>query len=221
MSSPAFFGPNPNQMNFAPPNNGKFIYRKVDFDVDDTLLPYTKTIAESLDIPYASWTDFHMLNPNYTDQQKGLITRAYCDPSYYAQIQFYPGFKDILELERHGAILRFNSISHTQMVLDSKQQKMMNAIPMLQPEHFRFCLSIDKDGVQKKFDDDVFIVVDDNHHAVAESKAPFAIMPATPWNQTDKAKEMVKHKIVYYTPEGDLHTIYQIIRLLLWRSTIA
>ena len=190
--------------------NGLYIC-KAEFDVDDTLWPYTKTIAETLDISYDSWTDFHNRNPNYTQEQKDRITKVYHDPMIYDQLVFYPGFEEILMLEEYGVKVQFNSTSYTQTLLDIKHRRMMEAVPDLRPSQFKFRLVTVENNIKKDFDDDTMIAVDDNPHAVARSKAKYAIMPAVPWNQTPQALAMVAHKKVFYTPAGDLYAVYRII----------
>lgn len=190
----------------------QFVNRyKVVFDIDDTIWPYTQKIAKMADVSYEDWIDFHTLNPRFTSEQKDKITAAYHSPDPYREMVFYDGFADILQLEAHGALVQFKSNSFTQELLDLKEEHLRAVLPQLRPEQLILCVVDVAQNTQKRFDDDTFIIVDDNPHSIAKAKAPYAIMPQVPWNQSAEMRALVAHKRVFYVPSGDLPAIYRIV----------
>lgn len=192
------------------------ILRTVVFDIDDIVWGGQRRVAARLGIPFELLEEFHILeNQRLTEAQRLAVNNCYRDPSFYRDIPFFPGFERILELEKFGARLQFNSNCFSQEALESKRDQIRIVLPDARPEQFRFNLVDGSTTIKKKFDDDSFIVVDDSPYNIAKSPAPYNIMPIVPWTQTPKALEMVSGKKVFYVPEGDMEAIYRVVRQLL------
>lgn len=193
------------------------VLRKTVFDIDDTIWAYTYQVAKLAGIPYDDWIDFHTLNPKLTQAQKEAATAAYHSVEPFRNMVFYDGLEDILRLEDYGAFVQFKSHSFAQELLDLKAWNLKDVLPQLRPEQLILSVTSVERNTEKEFDDDTFIIVDDNPYATAKSKAPHIIMPRTPWNQTEKARALLAHKSVTFVPSGDLRAVYRVIVELLSR----
>lgn len=190
--------------------------RKVVFDIDDIVWGSQRVVAREFNIPFELLDEFHILeNSKLTYEQRLAINAYYGGPKFGRNIEFYPGFEKILELEKFGAIIQFNSNGFSVTALNDKRDRIRAVLPNVRPEQFRFNLVDGSTTIKKKFDDDSFIVIDDSPYNIAQSPALHNIMPIVPWTQTAKARQIVRDKNVHYVPEGDLESIYNLVRQLL------
>lgn len=198
-----------------------YIYRKVYFDIDDVAWDLQGRVAKRLKLPLELLDEFKVsANERLTEAQREAVLASYCDPETFRYIQFYPGFMDILQLEQAGASLRFKSNSLTTEVAAVKKPQVLAALPDIELDKFEFPVTGVGGSVHKGFDTDAFIVVDDSPYNIASSPAPYNIMPRKYHNQSQKARALVAHKNVYYTPDGDMFAIYRLITMLLHYASV-
>lgn len=191
--------------------------KKVKFDLDDVGWLLVRRVSERTGIPYEMLDEFHtMENERLTLEQRETVVACYKDPEIFRDIEFLRGFNELMELEKHGALVGINSNSLSHGVIDVKRPQVMAQLPTMPEERMFFGLVNEHTTIRKDFGDDVYIVVDDSPYNIAKSTAEHCIMPRRPWNQTAKAKQMVAHKQVYYVDcEEDMYGIYDKVIALL------
>ncbi len=191
--------------------------RKVVFDIDDVLWGLTHRVVQQLSIKYQDWITFQVLqNERYSMETRIAINNAFRDPATFANMQFYTGVERIMDIEEYGAIVQIKSNSFSEAVAVSKRQQLLCAIPGLREEQLYLPIVDEHTTMQKRFDDDTFISIDDSPSNIAGSPACFNFMPYTPWNVTNEARMLVASKRVTRYPQEDLNgLIDQIIQLLI------
>lgn len=174
------------------------------YDADDVLWPLIHVVARRLriDIKRASAIFSIRDNPKLSTKEQQAIISAFADPSYFQNIEFYPGTAEILRPRELGAKVSINSNSFNQQIADLKREQLLAAIPGLQPEDLRMNI-IDYGGTHhKKFAPDTTILVDDSPHNIALSPAIVNYMPMTVrWAWSPTALDMVAQKPVIWKPD--------------------
>ena len=156
--------------------------RKVVFDIDDVLWGLTHRVVQQLSIKYQDWITFQVLqNERYSMETRIAINNAFRDPATFANMQFYTGVERIMDIEEYGAIVQIKSNSFSEAVAVSKRQQLLCAIPGLREEQLYLPIVDEHTTMQKRFDDDTFISIDDSPSNIAGSPACFNFMPYTPW----------------------------------------
>lgn len=189
---------------------------KTVFDIDDVAWDLSGTVAKKVGVNYEDLIDFHILQNERLAMEKRLaINDCYRQMETFQNMQFYPGFDQVMDLQKIGALIQMNSNSFSVEVRDSKISQIFAAAPGVWYDHLRFNVVDEKTTLKKRFDDDTYILVDDSPYNVAISPATWNIMPCVPWNQTTKARAVVRGKTVIYVPAGDFRTIIRLVANLL------
>lgn len=198
-------------------NQGRIMQRKAVFDIDDVAWDLSGKVAKNVGVDYADLIDFHILqNERLTMEQRLAVNDYYRDREIFRDMQFYPGFDQVMDLQLIGAIVQMNSNSFSEEVRDDKIPQVTAAAPGVGRENLRFNVVNEKTTLKKRFDDDTYVLVDDSPYNIAISPAVWNIMPRVPWNQTPKAHEIVKDKTVIYVPAGDFRIIIRLVANLLY-----
>lgn len=186
---------------------------KIVFDLDDVAHGLNKSIAQYLGIDYDDIVDFRAIeNTRLPLETRQAINECYKDIKFFKNIQFYPGFERIMELqEKYPIYNQVNSSSFSQEIRYSKYRALRATVPLLLPKQIRLSLVGVKSTVHKRFDDDTLILLDDSPYNVALSPAKLNILPMQPWNQTPKALDLMKSKPIRFVPRGDFDAIFQAI----------
>lgn len=190
--------------------------RKVVFDIDDTCWPLGKTAAKRSGIEFSKMQEFQVMkNSALTMEERTRLNEALYDPTIYRELEFYPGFKEILTLRECGADSYFSSNSFSQEINDHKAERLLVALPKFPADHVQLHLIDDESTVRKKIPEDTYILVNDSPYTVARSPARYNIVPMMPWNQTEAAIEMLRDIVYVFVPAGQMEKICAIVRFLL------
>lgn len=185
-------------------------------DIDDTIWPCTRMVAQRVGVDYEKWTNFrHWDNPAFTDEQKTQIDKAYQDPEHFRQLEFFTGFQKLPRLEEYGAKFKFCSNSMAEAVVQAKQHRMSAEFPQLRSDQLQLNLITPATTLTKKMDDNVYILIDDGPCNIRQGRAQFNIIPAAPWNTTRQALELMEDKATIFVPTGDMEILYQVAQKLL------
>lgn len=157
------------------------------FDIDDVFWPLNEHAARIAGIDYQKIVTFiAKQNPLLNETERQRLHDAYQTPRIHADMDFYPGAKEFGVIARDPRIdpwICSNSVD--QSVIDDK---IRNLRQFLEDDYDRFqtmCHIIDmaRSG-EKKFPDNVHILVDDSPLNAVASKARHVVMPRRPWNQS-------------------------------------
>ncbi len=186
---------------------------KIVFDLDDVAHGLNEKVTQHLGIKYEDIVEFYFNeNPRLSAELKEAMNQCYRNPKFFRNIQFYPGFERIMELEqKYPAKVWANSNSFGEDVRHEKICSLQHSVPALPPEQMRLGLVGAATTRKKKFDDDTLILVDDSPYNIALSPAKLNILPIQPWNQTEKALATMSGKPIAFVPRGDFNAIYQVI----------
>lgn len=190
--------------------------KKTIIDIDDVVWGLNKRIAERFDIPYGLLTDFYVLqNENLSLDLRQKINQAYSDPETFRDMEFYPGFRDLFDLQRYGAEVILKSNSFNKGVIVEKRRQLLAAVPGLREEQMQLMLVNQHTTTKKAIGPDIFSATDDSPYTIAKSSAQHNIMPRQPWNQTSKAQDMIQAKEVRFFERGNLSELFDIeVKLL-------
>lgn len=186
---------------------------KIVFDLDDVAHDPNYRIAQALGIDYEDLIDFHVLeNPRLPMETRIAVNNCYADVRFFRNIKFYRGFERIMDLQqKYPVLVQTNSNSFGVDIRDCKFCAVRQAVPALPPKQMRFGIVGVQTTLQKRFDDDTLILVDDSPYNIALSPAKLNILPIQPWNQTPKAFDIMKGKPIQFVPRGDFDAIYRVI----------
>lgn len=186
-------------------SNAKYVIPEIIYDVDDVLWPLVDRVFAKLKIPLEKETDFNFqANKLLTDQEKSDLLASFSDPQTFDQMNFYPGFEDILRPEELGAKVFINSNSYSEAIAKQKRQQIQAVLPNLSKD--RLTLNIISDHANKKrIRPNAFIFVDDSPYNIALSDALINILPLKYWNDTEQARRHMLDSggmIIQPTPEN-------------------
>lgn len=185
--------------------------KKVLIDIDDVVWGLNKRIAERFNISYGLLTDFYVLqNENLSLALRQRINQAYSDPKTFQNMEFYPGFQDLFDLQSYGAQVILKSNSFSMGVIMEKRHQLLTKIPNLREEQLQLMLVDQHTTTKKAIGPDIFSATDDSPYTIAKSSAQHNIMPRQPWNQTSKAHDMILPKNVIFFERGNLSELFDI-----------
>lgn len=186
---------------------------KTVFDLDDVAHDFTLRVARAVGVDYDKIQDFRTSeNTHLSPEERQALVAAFHRDDFFQNIQFYPGFERIMEVEqKHPTKVWVNSNAFTVGGRDGKFRSLRKSVPDLPPSQIRLQLIDHSKTTSKRFDDDTLILVDDSPYNVAQSPAQLNIVPIQPWNQTPKAFTLMAGKSVRFVPRGDFEAIFQAI----------
>lgn len=192
--------------------------RKLVFDIDDTCRPLGRVAAELSGIPYEKIVEFQALkNPALNEDERLRFNEVLHDYKTYEQVEFYPGFERLAELQRYGAEVYFRSNGFSQEINDLKREQILAKLPDFPLDHMQFFTIDDNTTTHKVIGDDTFIAFEDNPYVVEKSLARFNVVPEMPWNITKEAKLMMGRVNYTLIPAGQMSTLYEIAKYFLLR----
>ena len=98
-------------------------YKKIVFDLDDTLWDLNKRVCKRANIEPHKITTFLMTdNPNLTEEQKKAILSSFANPEVWNNIEWSRGAKSIRELEALGYDVYVNSNCMNEEVASLKRE---------------------------------------------------------------------------------------------------
>ena len=186
--------------------------RKVVFDVDDILWSLNRRVCKQTGIPYEEIITFSIHeNPLLTESEKEKMLKQYGNPESFKNIPWFDGIKRIMELKA-DVYINSNSLNEDCSYYKTKELQQVLNMPN---NHIIINIVGQKktDSIRKIINEDTYIFVDDSPDNVASSHAKYNIMICTPWNQSEKMKELTKEKNVIFCK--DLNEVIDVIEKLL------
>jgi len=192
------------------------------WDCDDIFWKNNRRAAERCGIAFERLIDFHVNeNPLLSAAEKAAMNACYADPKYTQNIRWCPGIEKIPDLARYGVRNTSNSNSFSAAVRYSKLQQLRQRIPRLDEMKLQWGLVDDDSTVKKCFDDDADVLVDDSPYNVRIFPGRYVVMPIAPWNQTVKAREMLRGKVTYWFTYGHPEEAIEIVEHLATTKQVA
>ncbi len=143
------------------------------YDYDDLLWPLMKRVCARLGINHRRATQVFRIYDNHllTRAEQEAIIAAFAEPSFFQDIQFYPGIEDITRVVELGAKLEINSNSFNQPIADLKTEQLLAAVPNLRPEQIRMNIINHSTSDRKPLQPQTTIFYDDGPHNILLSEA--------------------------------------------------
>lgn len=185
------------------------------WDVDDIMWRQNERAAETCGIPFEKLVDFHVNeNPLLTAEEKQALNACYANPNHFLAIPWGVGLARIPDLVNYGVRSRINSNTFSAEGRDNKITSLRVQIPRLDELNQHYGLVNDKTTVQKPFDKNDLILIDDSPYNVAKFPGPIIVTPMTPWIVTEKAQGLLRGKEVHYFTYGYPEEAIEIVKLL-------
>ena len=157
-------------------------YKKIVFDLDDTLWDLNKRVCKRANIEPHKITTFLMTdNPNLTEEQKKAILSSFANPEVWNNIEWSRGAKSIRELEALGYDVYVNSNCMNEEVASLKRELIHSELGL---PYDHIIVGIAHDPTKKKIDSDTYIFVDDSPYNIASSTATYTLVPNKSWNKS-------------------------------------
>lgn len=169
------------------------------FDMDDVMYALNEKVSLLTGIPYEKFTQFNTCtNPNFTEEERQRVLKAYKDPFTYRGIKFDKKVLGCInDLHNNWPVhVMINSNCASSAIRDVKMEQLLNAVDLPEADIQLNVIDIKTGSFQKKLPDDIFILVDDSEHNIAAARAEHLIMPARPHNEGVLANGMLNGRPV-------------------------
>lgn len=170
----------------------------VTYDYDDIFWSLLETVCRRLSIDFQRAGAVFKIkeNPLLTSEEQEAIIAAFADPSFFQDIQFFPGVADITRILDLGAELRINSNAFSAKIGDLKTEQLLAAVPDLRPEQIQMNIIDHSTSDRKPIHPDTFIFHDDSPHNVLRARATINIMPDSPaWSHEPHFVNTIKQDL--------------------------
>lgn len=188
------------------------------FDLDDVCFGLNPRASQLTGIPLYKLNEFKISeNQLLTETERQAIWEAYHNPVIFQDIEFYPGFDDLLQLREIGIDPFIKTNSFSAEIASSKLMQIQQHLPKLPKDHIIMNIVNDKTSLRKDIDESVFAFIDDSPYNIAKSRAKHNIVPMWPLNQTPRAQAMMiggTGKRPFQVEHGDLHIIFALLEHL-------
>ena len=172
---------------------------KVVFDVDDTLWGLVSKVCSDLGIDIDLIDSFTITeNEQLTKQQHKEIMEAFKQASTFSNIEWYNGIERINNLHKYGIEAWIKSNNFNSEVSLNKLNELLKVLTIPSDRIVLNIVDSSTKQLNKGIDEDVYVFVDDNPHNLASSKAHINMAIRTPWNTSDKAKQILEGTDVVY-----------------------
>lgn len=156
------------------------------FDMDDVMWDLNRRVSKRTKIPYEKFTMFSFYkNPNFTEEEKHQILKAYEDPNTFRNIPFK---REIIALinrihnEHPDCTVQIVSNCSSKQIRDLKMEQLLGIVDIPEKSIHLHLIDIETQSEQKKFPENVYLLVDDSPHNIAISDALYRVMPKKPFN---------------------------------------
>lgn len=167
---------------------------KVVYDVDDVLWPLNERVFANLGLEFQKDITYNLRDNNLlTPTQQSAVLDAFHQADTFREMNFYPGAKNILQVEALGATVRIHSHCYTEEIAELKRTQIQQLLPEMKPSFIKMAIIADNPNY-KQVDADAFVFVDDNPYNIITSKAPVNVVPRQPWNTTATAAQIMTNR---------------------------
>lgn len=173
------------------------------YDYDDILWPLMRRVTQRLGIDFLRATAIFRIsdNPLLTQEEKQAIYAAFCDESFFYDIEFHDDIEGILRSLELGADVKIESNALSQKIAALKTEQILARLPDLKPEQVNMQVIEQGKACQKRFDPQTTILVEDSPYNVALSPALRNVMTTElPWTYSSKAIDLMQGKQVTWRP---------------------
>lgn len=187
------------------------------FDMDDVMYDFNGRVSAITGVPREKFTQFNTYtNPNFTEDERQRILRAYKDPFTYRNIEFDEKVLSLInDLYNNWPFpVMINSNCSSSIIRDIKMEQLLNAVDLPEADIQLNVIDMRTDSFQKKLPDEIFILVDDSEHNIAMANAEHLIMPARRHNEGVLVNGMLNGRPVYRPswPDDTVDLVYQIVK---------
>lgn len=171
------------------------------YDADDILWSLMTVVSQRLGIEFERCTRIFSITDNYllTPEEREQILTAFEDVSFFQNMQFYPGVKEIMRPTELGAKVGINSNALTQDIGDTKTDQLLATIPGLRVEDIQMNIIDRSKNKKKPLSPDITSLSEDSPYNVALSEALINVMPRTiPWAYYPSSIQIMQNKPVIW-----------------------
>ncbi len=186
------------------------------FDLDDVCWGLNPRATRFVGVPLEKLIEFHVTeNELLTDEEKQALWAAYQNPQVFQDIDFYPGFEDMMKLRQFGLDPFIKSNCCGTVIPEIKLPQIQAKLPTMPRDHIILNVVDQVTTLYKEIDESVFAFVDDSPYNIAKSRAQHNIVPMWPLNQTPRAQRLINSRErVFQVKHGNLYTIYALLKRL-------
>lgn len=188
------------------------------FDLDDVCFGLNPRASKLTGIPLDKLTEFKIFeNKNLTPVEQQALWEAYHNPVLFQNIEFYPGFDDLMQLQQIGIDPFIKTNSFSDEIANLKFEQIHQRLLKLPDDHIIMNVINEKTSLSKDIDKSVFAFIDDSPYNIAKSKAQHNIVPMWPLNQTPRAQTMMINgtgKRPFQVEHGNLYLVFALLEHL-------
>lgn len=152
------------------------------FDMDDVMWNLNEKVSKRTGIPYHKFTHYSVYdNPNMTDKERELVLHAYNDEDTFRNIRFLqPAVRLINRVYHEHPEHPVHLVSNcaTEKIACIKMPQLRRVLDLPENRIHLRVIDMATQSKEKKFPDNIFILVDDSPHNIPLAGAMHNIMPA-------------------------------------------
>lgn len=186
------------------------------FDMDDVMYDFNEKVARLTGVPYHKFTQFNTYtNPNFTEEERQRVLKAYKDPFTYRNIQFdkkmIACINDLYGNWPYNVLISSNCASKA--IRDIKMEQLLDVIDLPEADIHLNVIDMRTGSFQKELPRGLYMLVDDSEYNIAQADAKHLIMPARRHNENVLVDGMLGNKKVYRPswPDDTVDLIYSLL----------